>query len=225
MPKLVCGSLFTAYGIRKTVNSQLSIVNWRLRRLGFSLIELLVVIGLFSLTAGIVIAAYSNFNQTQVLQNAALALKNDIRFTQNKALSGDKSTTVNCGSGSTLIGWYLWATKAANVYTIFSDCKTVSEAGVNFKVINLPVNTTINDIFYNNVSIVGSDAIILFQPIDNKVTFHTPSVPPFFNASGNLLNQINSPADKDLTIELIANTKKFQLIIKPSGEVHEKKVP
>jgi prepilin-type N-terminal cleavage/methylation domain-containing protein len=75
---------------------------------GFTLIELLIVIILFSMTTFIAAAAYLSFERDQRVKSAVLTLKNDLRFTQNKALSGDKNTSTNCtASARTLVGWYI----------------------------------------------------------------------------------------------------------------------
>ncbi|MBI2012763.1 prepilin-type N-terminal cleavage/methylation domain-containing protein [Candidatus Curtissbacteria bacterium] len=188
----------------------------------FTLIELLVVITLFALTAGIVAAAYNTFERNQRLKNAALALKTDIRFTQNKALSGDKSTVSNCGAQTTLVGWYLRVQDGGTAYTISSDCKDSlgSEVATAFRTVNLSSGLTINDIFYNGNP--QSDVSVLFQTLTNAASFHYPAVPAFLNADGSLRNQFTG--GNELTIELISGSSKYQVIIRTTGEVSEKKI-
>src|SRR3990167_10709224 len=57
---------------------------------GFTLIELLIVISIFGLTASLITASYLTFERNQRLKAAAQKIKTDVRFTQNKALTGDK---------------------------------------------------------------------------------------------------------------------------------------
>ena len=70
-----------------------------MRKRGFTLIELMVVISIIALLVGLSIAGYSNFNKTQTLQAAAKDLKNNLRLAQNKALAQEKPTTCTCLSG------------------------------------------------------------------------------------------------------------------------------
>lgn len=63
---------------------------------GYTLIELLVVTSIMALLFVVGMAAYNQFNRTQVLQQAALDLKNNLRLAQNKALSGEKPS--DCGT-------------------------------------------------------------------------------------------------------------------------------
>lgn len=63
---------------------------------GYTLIELLVVTSIMGILFTVGIASYNRFNRTQVLQQAALALKSNLRLAQNKALSGEKPDTAEC---------------------------------------------------------------------------------------------------------------------------------
>lgn len=87
---------------------------------GYTLIELMVVISIIALLAGLGVAAYSNFNQTQTLKAAANDLKNNLRLAQNKALSQEKPSACSCYTG-------YQATIGATSYTIQAFCKTEIE--------------------------------------------------------------------------------------------------
>src|SRR3990167_7502376 len=63
------------------------------RKAGFTLIELLIVITLFAITSSLITASYITFEKNQRIRNAAQTLKNDLRFTQNKSLAGDKGVS------------------------------------------------------------------------------------------------------------------------------------
>jgi prepilin-type N-terminal cleavage/methylation domain-containing protein len=59
---------------------------------GFTLIEVVVSISIALLVTGLIIANYNTYNDVQTLKQAALTLKNDLRFVQSKASSGEKPT-------------------------------------------------------------------------------------------------------------------------------------
>lgn len=56
-----------------------------------------IAIGL--LLTGLIIANYNSYNDIQVLKQAALTLKNNFRFAQSKAMSGDKPSQCTQLSG------------------------------------------------------------------------------------------------------------------------------
>ncbi|MBI2404698.1 prepilin-type N-terminal cleavage/methylation domain-containing protein [Candidatus Gottesmanbacteria bacterium] len=62
-------------------------------RKGFTILELLVSMGVILLVSGGVVAAFNNFNESQRVRQAALTLKGNVRYAQNKAVSGDKPTS------------------------------------------------------------------------------------------------------------------------------------
>ncbi|TSC53515.1 MAG: Uncharacterized protein LiPW16_372 [Microgenomates group bacterium LiPW_16] len=86
--------------------------------LGYTLIELMVVISIIGLLVGIGVAQYNEFNKNQTLKQAALTLKNNLRQTQNKALSGEKPTS---GCTASLSGHKLTFTDNRN-YKIVASC-------------------------------------------------------------------------------------------------------
>lgn len=57
---------------------------------GFTLIEIVVSVGISLLLLSAVIGNYNGYNDTQKLKQAALTVKNDFRFLQSKAISGEK---------------------------------------------------------------------------------------------------------------------------------------
>jgi len=64
---------------------------------GFSLIELLVVVTITGILFGVGVAKYTDFNRSQILEQAAQELKNNLRLAQTKAASGEKP--VGCTGG------------------------------------------------------------------------------------------------------------------------------
>lgn len=67
-------------------------------RKGFTLVELLIVVGIVALITGGLIPAFSNYMQNQDLLQAQEQLKNDLRSIQNRALAGAQSETLVGGN-------------------------------------------------------------------------------------------------------------------------------
>ncbi len=102
---------------------------------GFTLIELMVAVSVGLVVSGLVIVNYNTYNSTQVLKQAALTVKNDIRFIQTKASSGEKPA-LGCAS---LSGWDM--TFSQSSYSYRPNCDGVP-AGVATTV-NLPSGVTV----------------------------------------------------------------------------------
>jgi len=192
---------------------------------GFSLIEILVVIALFSLTAFVVAAAYSAFERNQRLKTAALTLKNDFRFAQNRALTGDKT---GCAATSTLGGWYVELVDEATNYRIALDCLTgTGEADVSSKTSNFPSDIRISSITYGANSMTEANAF--FRTIGQSVSiFSTQGIPAdFFDTtapSGNLRSPpFGIDSDLTVTLSISGSSATYQVMIKPSGEINEYK--
>lgn len=220
----------------ETINNKQETGNRKLQRgfkfkvsglkLGFSLIELLIVVAIFGLTVSMVTAAFITFDRSQKLRNAAQQLKSDLRQAQNKALSGDKgSGPATCPSTAILGGWYIQiSTDSAGgkngKYTLAGDCKTgATDGSFAPKTIFLPGGVTVSTTSLGALS----NAAIFFQPLTFGVTYHNAGLsPPFFDLSGNLVNQVG--AGSALTITLSAATGgTYQVVVLSSGEINESK--
>ena len=68
---------------------------------GFTLIEILVAVGIAMVIVGGVIVNYNAYNDTQKVKQVAQTLKNNLRFAQAQALAGRKPTS-GC---TTLVGF------------------------------------------------------------------------------------------------------------------------
>ena len=86
---------------------------------GFTLIELLVAMSITLLLAGGVVAAFNTFNDNQRVQQGAVTLKSNLRFAQNKAISGDKPDGCGILDGYTV-------TFASNIYSMQAVCDGVA---------------------------------------------------------------------------------------------------
>jgi len=91
---------------------------------GFTLIEVIVGVVIMGIIFSIGVAKYGEFNRSQIVEQAALDLKNNLRLAQNRAFSGQKDADI-CGDpavGDTkpLDGWYVSFTN--NSYQIYGQC-------------------------------------------------------------------------------------------------------
>jgi len=59
---------------------------------GFTLIELVVSVAISLVVTGFIIVNYNSYNEIQTLKQAALTLKNNLRYAQSKASTGGKPT-------------------------------------------------------------------------------------------------------------------------------------
>jgi len=85
---------------------------------GFTLIELLVVVTIIGILFGIGVAQYANFNRSQILEQAAQDLKNNLRLAQTKAANGEKP------NGCSVLNGYRvsFSSGASDTYTIQAMC-------------------------------------------------------------------------------------------------------
>lgn len=111
----------------------------------FTLIELLIVVVVILTITGLGLAAYNNFNQTQLLKQTAEDIKSTLRDAQNRALSGEKDNLVPpvCGTGSSSkpLNHWRFSITGNNTYTISGLC-----GGTTFstKSYTTPTNITLS---------------------------------------------------------------------------------
>lgn len=110
---------------------------------GFTLIELLVVFSLTAILSGIGIAAFSNYNKLQQLNQSATSIQlltNQARFNSLSVVkkNNDSSGVLqNCGNQQ-LVGYYVEIVNAASELRLYLDCNTLSPALI--KTVALPNN-------------------------------------------------------------------------------------
>lgn len=224
----------------RTVNYKQETINKKSFKfqVGFSLIELLVVISLFGIAASLVTASYLSFERSQRLKSAANQLKSDVRLVQNDATSGNKyilGTVCNPNPPITpppiLGGWYLTVSSVSGSntsYDVGGDCITGSgETAFSTKTISLPNDVIISSIAYDGFANPGSLGF-LFRPLKSGVTVHDSfafaSGLHFFNNDGSLNHCFFScPPQESVTITFsnTVGTKTYRLKLEVSGEVNE----
>lgn len=108
-----------------------------MKRTGYSIIELIIVVGVTILIASFGIARYNDFNERQAVQQAADTLVSDLRFVQAKALAGEKPRVGTC---TTLLGYRV--TFDQKNYTMQAICSEGPVDGTQVT-IDLPGNVNI----------------------------------------------------------------------------------
>ena len=113
---------------------------------GFTLIEVIVAVAISLVITGFVLVNYNSYNDTQTLKQAALTLKNDLRFAQSEAITGVKPTPIPpsftpvCDelTGFTVSFW-------SNSYTIRAACNPQGPSG-DVKTVTLPPGVTFSPV-------------------------------------------------------------------------------
>ena len=123
---------------------------------GFSLLELIVVIGIIVGITGFAVNNYNNFNQTERLRQASKNLKTDIRLAQTRASSGVKPTACT-SANATLVGYAL-SFPNANSYMIQAVCSP-AVANLPSTVVALP----------SNVSFYPTPSTVLFNVLTGTI--------------------------------------------------------
>ncbi len=129
---------------------------------GFTLIEIIVAVTILLVITSVGISNYSGYNQGETVRQTALTVKNDLRYLQGKALSGDKP------AGCTkLTGWQMSFT--ATTYTTEATC-TNGAVAITQRTTPLPRTVTFSPvpstiIYYvltggTNVNSVGSINVV-----------------------------------------------------------------
>ena len=107
---------------------------------GYTLIELLVGLSVIGLIFSFGYVNFRDFSRRQALDSAARDLKGQLRFTQERALSGQKPPNSNCDSPNRLDGYNFNIASNSN-YTVEAQC---SGGVAVIRNINLSENVTIS---------------------------------------------------------------------------------
>jgi prepilin-type N-terminal cleavage/methylation domain-containing protein len=106
---------------------------------GFTLIEMIVTVAISLVVTGFIIVNYNSYNDVQTLKQAALTLKNNLRFAQSKAATGEKPSPC-----SELLGYTVAFYNILNdlsYYTIRAECNPGGAQGATIS-INFPNGVT-----------------------------------------------------------------------------------
>jgi len=160
---------------------------------GFTLIEVIVSISVALLLTGFIISNYNNYNDIQTLRQAALTLKNDLRYAQTKASTGEKPTptepvpTPSPIICSQLSGYTINFT--VNTYTVTALCSPQGAIG-EVKNYTLPSGITFSPL--------PNPASVLFKVLSNGT---------------------NLPSNETITMSGFGKT--YQIQITTQGEIND----
>ncbi len=123
-----------------------------LPRLGFSLIELLVVTIITLTVLGLAIAGYRRFAQKQALESAADGVRNNLRLARSWAMASRK---INCPNSTSLAGYRV--NFSTHGYVIVERCDNGDEVKVR--------TYSVGD----DITISGADAVE-FQVLNGEAS-------------------------------------------------------
>lgn len=97
----------------------------------FTLVEIIITIAVLGAAVGLGTASYVSFNERQIVEQAALTLKNNFRSIQQRALSGQKDVEIcrdAAGDPMNLAGWCFSpqenaATMQNDRYIVYGTCE------------------------------------------------------------------------------------------------------
>lgn len=150
---------------------------------GFSLIELMVGIGIIFMLTGTVVANYNRFNDRQKVKQASLTLKNNLRLAQTKASSSEwPLSCVSPGCICSQLNGYT-VSYTGNTYSTRALC---SEGLVgNVQTITLPVGVTFTTV----------PPSMTFQVLSRGVTIPTAVVITLAGPNATYDIQVNPSGD------------------------------
>jgi prepilin-type N-terminal cleavage/methylation domain-containing protein len=102
---------------------------------GFTFIELIIATAILLSLVGFGTASYVNFNERQVLEQAARDLKNNLRVAQQNAITGVKDNALCDPDGAgptpaeTFRGWCMSPVTTSAAYQIYGVCDTNENDG------------------------------------------------------------------------------------------------
>lgn len=158
---------------------------------GFTIIEIIVVVVITMILLGLGVAGYSNFNQTQKLKQTAEDIKSALRDAQNRALSGEKNSTV-CGAAPSSLPLNHWrfSITSNNAYTISGSCE-----GSTFGLKSYITPT--------NITMSPSSGNIDFKPLGQGVTQGSLTTITLTSAVTNKSIDITISTNGDITVGAI----------------------
>jgi len=110
---------------------------------GFTLLELIISVGIVLVLTGIGVANYRIYTDKETLRQTVATIKSDLRLAQTKAIAGQKPVNASC---TELFGYKV--SFSTSSYTIVPDC-TEGISSADALVITLPNGMTFAESLIN----------------------------------------------------------------------------
>ena len=139
---------------------------------GYTLVELLIVMAIMAILFTIGYLNFQDYSRQQELLSVVRSVQNDLSFTRQSAISGNKPATC-----VTLLNGYQFNVTSATSYTINANCTTNSILQV--KQVTLPTGMTIvapnpNPLFFKaladgtNIALGSTSTVVVRQTSTNN---------------------------------------------------------
>jgi len=186
---------------------------------GFTFVELIVVLAIFSAIAGVILFNYRSFSSTISLRNLAQDIALQIATAQRKAVAGTQAPVTiapdNCPNQQTWApsyGVYFNKNNQAIIPFIDANCDDLFNIGEDLDTISLTGSDAIDQICINkdDDGLIG-DADCTLNEI--SIVFRRPSVSA-------IIIQSDGTIVSDARITIIAvDGKTRDIIVRPSGQI------
>ncbi len=153
-----------------------------IKSLGFTLIELIVVLSVAAVISVIGIAAFVSYNQTQALNTTAADIASMFSVAKSRAASGVKPTT--CSSSQSLDGYQIFISIVNRTYKLNAICP--------------PVTSLI-------LTSILPSTISFSNPTD--MTFFFPVLTGGFTKSSDTIDLSGFGRSKTITVDSLGNVK------------------
>ncbi len=130
--------------------------------LGFTLVELMLVVGIIAIVTGALIPSFSGYIKTQNLKQAQENVRSELRSAQNRALTGSLSDTY-VGSDRVKY-WVFYTTANSSSYSFYTSAQNTSCNPANFSAAH-STQTLTNGITFN----ISAAKCIFFDMSDGSI--------------------------------------------------------
>ncbi len=186
------------------------------RSRGFSLIELMVTIGIFSVITGVVLANYRSYNKNSDFANTVENVYLDLRESQVYGAGGKRESGAGCGNPISLFNctYGVHFVKNAVTYNVFIDRNKnrIMDAGESIKAISLGSGTTITSLLCirSGVSVASGACINNYA----SVAFTRPSPDAF-------IAEFESPVNSNDGVEITISNgpKTAKIVVSGAGQM------
>lgn len=118
-------------------------INFKLLYQGYTLVEILVALGIIGLLFGFGFVSFRDYSRRQELNGTADSVRANLRLAQSSAISGEKPDDPDCSSPNVLTG-YSFDVISESEYKIEANCIGAAANLVEINSYTLPSDITIS---------------------------------------------------------------------------------